>query len=58
MYSLLSQIARLFPVAHSAPEVSGVAQQLMERADACAGSQPFAAQELRDAAHAYLRVVR
>lgn len=58
MYSLLAQIARLFPAAQRAPEVSGVAQQLMERADACSGTQPFEAQELRDAAHAYLRVVR
>ena len=36
----------------------GVAQQLLERADASAGRDPCSAQELRDAAHAYLRVVR
>jgi hypothetical protein len=30
----------------------------MERAEACAGSDPQRAQELRGAAYAYLRVVR
>ena len=36
----------------------GVAQQLLERAEACAGRDPYRAQELRDAARAYLSVVR
>ena len=37
---------------------SDVAHRLMECADAGAGRDPRRAQELRSAAHAYLRVVR
>ena len=37
---------------------SGVAQDLMERAEADAGRNPAEAAELRDAARAYLSVVR
>ena len=37
---------------------STVAHQLMECADASAGRDPRRAQELRSAAHAYLRVIR
>lgn len=37
---------------------TGVAHQLMERADAGAGRDPHRAQELRDAALAFLSVVR
>lgn len=36
----------------------GVAHQLLERAEAGAGRDPYRAQELRDAARAYLSVVR
>ena len=36
----------------------GVAHQLLERAQASAGRDPYRAQELRDAARAYLSVVR
>lgn len=36
----------------------GVAHQLLERAEASAGRDPYRAQELRDAARAYLSVVR
>ena len=36
----------------------GVAHQLMESADASAGRDPRRAEELRRAAHAYLRVIR
>ena len=58
MYSVFAQIARLFPAAQPVAEDNGVARQLMERAEARAGSNPFQAQELRDAACAYLRVIR
>ena len=37
---------------------SGVAQDLLERAEADAGRNPAEAAELRDAARAYLSVVR
>lgn len=55
MYALFAQIAHFFE-----PETAsiGVAQRLMESAEARAGSDPRQAQELRDAALAYLRVVR
>lgn len=36
----------------------GLAQQLMERADDLGSRRPYEAQELRDAARAFLRVVR
>jgi hypothetical protein len=36
----------------------GLAQQLMERADDLGSRRPHEAQELRDAARAFLRVVR
>jgi len=58
MYALLANIARLLqtPVADQKDE--SVAHQLMESADACAGNSPHHAQELREAASAYLSVVR
>ena len=61
MYSLLSQIRRLIPSFNSASNVTpldGVAQSLLERAEADAGRNPHQAQELRDAASAYLSVIR
>lgn len=57
MYSLFAQIARLFPAGADARQ-GGVAQQLMESAEARSGLSPQHAQELRSAAYAYLRVVR
>jgi hypothetical protein len=58
MYTLLEQLARLLPVNRDVREDDGVANQLMESADACAGTNPRDAQELREAACAYLSVVR
>lgn len=58
MYALLAQIARLLPVTNSADKQEDVAHDLMESADACAGNDPHLAQELREAAYAYLSVVR
>ena len=57
MYALFAQIARFLPAA-PAPAADGVAHQLMESAEARAGSNPHQAQELRSAAFAYLSVVR
>lgn len=57
MYVLYSLLARLVPVLPSAGQ-GGVARRLMESASARAGTDPRQARELRDAASAYLRVVR
>lgn len=40
------------------PTDNSVAHQLLEHADAAAGRDPYRAQELRDAARAFLSVVR
>lgn len=58
MNTLLNQLARFLPTFRAPREDGGVAHQLMESADACAGTNPHDAQELREAASAYLRVVR
>jgi hypothetical protein len=58
MLRLLYQIARSLTAAQPAAQVDGVAHQLLERAEAGAGRDPHAAQELRSAASAYLSVVR
>ncbi len=57
MYTLFAQIARFFTPATPAAD-DGIAQQLMESADLRAGHSKHEAQELRDAAFAYLRVIR
>ena len=60
MTELLKQITDLISPA-TAPEATpapGVAQNLMERAEADAGRHPVEAAELRSAAFAYLSVVR
>ena len=58
MLRLLSRIARSLTVVPPLAPVDGVAHQLLERAEARAGRDPHAAQELRSAASAYLSVVR
>lgn len=58
MNTLLQYIARFLPSLRTVREDDGVAHQLMENAEACAGTNPHGAQELREAASAYLRVVR
>ncbi len=58
MNTLLQRIARFLPFFRTARTDDSVAHQLMESADACAGTNPHDAQELREAASAYLRVVR
>ena len=66
MNSLLNQISQISQFASWKPfasttelnQTDGVANSLMERADADAGRDPHQAQELRSAACAYLSVVR
>jgi hypothetical protein len=58
MLRLIVQIAQSLTQTSPAAPVNGVARQLMERAEARAGRDPHAAQELRSAASAYLSVVR
>ena len=58
MYAFLAPIARLFSATRPVSQRNGVAQQLMDRAEARAGLDPQEAQELRSAAYAFLRVVR
>ena len=61
MARILSKIARFFsvnPRRVPAGETLDVAGQLMERAQTRAGHYPYHAQELRNAASAYLSVVR
>lgn len=58
MYSFFVQIARLLSTSLAVHEDKSLASQLMDNADACAGNSPHHAQELREAAYAYLSVVR
>ena len=61
MARILSQIARFLsvkPRPASAGDTPDAARQLMERAQTRAGRNPYQAQELRNAASAYLSVVR
>lgn len=61
MARILSQIARFLSVnTRMAPagDTADVARQLMERAQSRAGRNPYQAQELRNAASAYLSVIR
>jgi hypothetical protein len=55
MYTLFLHLTRLLS---AAPVPTGVARRLMESAEARAGYSPQQAHELRNAAYAYLRVVR
>ena len=61
MNDFLSSITRVFSFAPAQSNIApahGVAENLMERADACASRNPLEAQQLRGAAYAFLRVVR
>ena len=57
MNTFFAQISQILSLGRK-PASAGVAQQLMETAEARAGSNPQQAQELRRAASAYLSVVR
>ena len=58
MYTVFAQIVRLLSTAPTARDTASPARQLMDSADACAGNSPHHAQELRQAAYAYISVVR
>jgi hypothetical protein len=58
MFTLFAQIARLFSATTAVRDTASPARQLMDSADACAGNSPHHAQELREAAYAYISVVR
>ena len=58
MFSFLFKVAGFLVPAPAETAAHGVAHQLMERAEACAGRNPHDAQQLRQAASAYLSVVR
>ena len=58
MNAFLANIVRFLQIPTASHEDESVARQLMESADACAGNSPHHAQELREAASAYLSVVR
>jgi hypothetical protein len=58
MTELIKQIADYISPATAVQAAPGVAQDLMERAEQEAGRNPVEAAELRDAARAFLSVVR
>ena len=58
MLTLLNQLFSPAKPAAAVPSRQGVACTLMDRAEACAGQDPQRAAELRQAAVAYLGVVR
>ena len=59
MYALLAQIVNFISQpALKRARSAGLARHLMEGAEACAGFDARQAQDLRNAAFAYLRVVR
>ncbi len=58
MTELLKQFADFINPEHTSEVAPGVAQSLMERAEHEAGRNPVEAAELRDAARAFLSVVR
>lgn len=58
MFTLFAQIARLLSSNPTVRDEASPARQLMDNAGACAGNSPHHAQELREAAYAYISVVR
>ena len=58
MLTLLNQLFSPAKRAAAVPNRQGVASSLLERAEACAGQDPRRAAELRQAAIAFLGVVR
>ena len=58
MYTLFAQIVRFLATPPAVRDEASPARQLMDSADACAGNSPHRAQELREAAYAYISVVR
>lgn len=58
MFTLFARIARWFATNPTERDTASPAGHLMDSADACAGTNPRHAQELRQAAYAYISVVR
>ena len=58
MLNLIKNMFSWLPSFKASGSRSSVALELMDSAEACAGRNPQEAQELRNAAMAYLRVVR
>lgn len=58
MNNMFARIARFFPATQAFAAAPGVARSLLESAEADAGRNPHQAQQLRQAAYAYLSVVR
>jgi hypothetical protein len=58
MSTLFSFVVRLFAPVRSRIGNAAIPRRLLEDAEACCGSNPHEAAELRGAAVAYLRVVR
>jgi hypothetical protein len=58
MYALIARVFRAIPIIKSASRQGGVPRALLESAEARAGFGDRQASELRQAAYAYLRVVR
>ncbi|HSI52732.1 MAG: hypothetical protein ACAH21_09375 [Ramlibacter sp.] len=58
MNTFFAQISQILSFGRKPSLSGGVARQLMETAEARAGSSPHQAEELRRAASAYLSVVR
>ena len=58
MFTLIARIVSWFATNPTERENASPAGYLMNSADACAGTNPRHAQELRQAAYAYISVVR
>ncbi|WP_161798966.1 hypothetical protein [Caenimonas sp. SL110] len=58
MYSLIAQIFRKIPITKNKSRKGGVPRSLLESAEARAGFGSAQVNEMRQAAFAYLRVVR
>lgn len=58
MVRILTNITRFLSLNKGTSPAGSIAGQLMERAQVRAGRHPHQAQELREAARAYLSVVR
>ena len=58
MYALIAPLFRLVSTLRAPRRQPGIARVLLESAEARAGLDPQQSHELRQAAYAYLRVVR
>lgn len=58
MFTLIARLLSSAPATGAAAQPAGIANRLMESAEARAGQDPHHAHELRQAARAYLSVIR